>query len=131
MEADITESDLIHSFADFLRKVLTEVAPQSHCTHQLRPNLEIVFIVKTLKRSLIAQQPDLPSVGVASTSYELKKFWHNNGSEDDETSGLDDARAVYEGSSPYLSNMRFLYEQYDIRRDGNALMIGSAGVLQM
>ena len=35
---------------------------------------------------------------------------------------------MYEVSSSYLNTVRFLDEQYDIRRDGSILMVGSAPI---
>ena len=64
-----------------------------------------------------------------SVSYEVSKRRLSTSSDDGETSyGDNDVRGVYEVSSPYLNKMRFLDEQYGIRRDGNYLMIGSAAV---
>ena len=41
----------------------------------------------------------------------------------------DDVRGFCEVVSPYLNKMRFLDEQYGIRRDGNNLMIGNSDVI--
>ena len=66
-----------------------------------------------------------------SASYEVSKHrLSSSSSHDFETSyGDDDVRGVYEVSSPYLKKMRFLDEQYGIRRDGNTLMIGNCDVI--
>ena len=74
----------------------------------------------------MVQRPEPPSAG---TSYEVSKRRHSSGSDVAQTSDSDDdERGVYEVSSPYLKIVRFLEEQYGIRRDGNTLMVGSAPV---
>ena len=63
------------------------------------------------------------------TSYEVSKRQPSSGSDETEMSDSDDnERGVYEFSRSYLNNLRFLDEQYGIRRDGNSLKIGSAAV---
>ncbi len=65
-----------------------------------------------------------------SVSYEVSKRRLSTSSDDGETSyGDDDMRGVYEESSPYLNKIRFLDEQYGIRRDGNTFMTGNATVI--
>ena len=59
LKADINETELIHRFADFLRKVLPQSAPQREPQHPLtetRPKIEMLDIAETLQRSPIAQQ---------------------------------------------------------------------------
>ena len=59
----------------------------------------------------------------------MSKRRPSSGSDAAETSNSDeDERGVYEVSSPYLSSVPFLDEQYGIRGDGNTLMIGSVPV---
>ena len=67
----------------------------------------------------------------ASATYDVsKRRLSSSGSYHGETSyGDNDVRGVYEVSSPYLNKMRFLDEQYGIKREGNNLMIGSAAVI--
>ena len=59
----------------------------------------------------------------------LLKRRPSSGSEAAETSDSDDdERWVYAVSSPYLNIVRFLDEQYGIRRDCNTLMVGNVPV---
>ena len=75
---------------------------------------------------MVAQRPKPPSAGI---SYNVSKRRHSSGSDAAETSDFDDdEQGVYEVSSPYLNTLRFLDEQYGIRRDGNTLMSVSAAV---
>ena len=108
------ESDLISRFADFLRKVLPQPTPPE--APLIHPKFETFDIAETPQRSAIFQQTELPSVGEASTSYDVSKCRLSSG--DAETSD-NDVRGFYEVVSPYLNKMRFLDEQYGIRRDGN------------
>ena len=109
LEADITEADLMHRFAEFLRKILTR--PPSPEAEQRLPTVE--------------QRPKMETV--ASTSYEVSKRRASSDSAAAETSNSDDAvqDAV---SSPYLDSVRFLDGQYGIRRVGSTLMIGDAPI---
>ena len=113
LEADIKETDLIHRFADFLRKVLPQsklqMAPQQHPLTETRRKFEMLDIAETPQRSPIAQQTEPPSVCDASTIYEiLKRRLISSGGNDGETSYGDDLRGAYEVSSPYPSKLRFL-----------------------
>ena len=122
LEADITEADLMHRFAEFLRKVLprppSPEAEQRLPTVEQRPKMEAVELTDT------PQQPP-----VASTSYEVSKRRASSDSAAVETSDSDDAvQDAYAVSSPYLDNVRFLDEQYGIRRVGSTLMIGAAPI---
>ena len=118
LEADITEADLMHRFAEFLRKVLprppSPEAEQRLPTVEQRPKLETV---------------ELADTPVASTSYEVTKRRASSDSAAVETSDSDDAvQDAYTVSSPYLDNVRFLDEQYGIRRVGSTLMIGATPI---
>ena len=122
LEADITEADLMHRFAEFLRKVLprppSPEAEQRLPTVEQRPKMETVELADT------PQQPP-----VASTSYEVSKRRASSDSAAVETSDSDDAvQDAYAVSSPYLDSVRFLDEQYGIRRVGSTLMIGDAPI---
>ncbi len=125
MEANMKESDLISRFADFLRKVLPQPTPPE--APLIHPKTETFDIAETPRPSAIDQQTEPPSVGEASTSYEVSKRRLSSG--DVDTSDDDDLRGFYEVVSPYLNKMRFLDEQYGIRRDGNNLMIGNSDVI--
>ena len=134
LETDITDTGLIHKFADFLCKVSPQPAPQK--TPQRHPStghstkIEMVDMAEKPQRSSIAQRPELPSACNAVSSYEVSKSRPSSCSVETETSDFDDdVREVVEVSSPYLNNMRFLDEQYGIRQEGNTLMIGSAAVI--
>ena len=118
------ESDLRSRFADFLLKVLPQPTPPE--APHFHPQFETFNIAETPQRSTIFQQTELPSVGEASTSYEVSKRQLSSGAA--ETSD-DDVRWFYEGVSPYLKKMRFLDEQYGIRRDGSTLMIDNSDVI--
>ena len=84
-------------------------------------------MAETPQQSPIAQRPEPPFAGVAFASYVVSNRRSSSRSDAAETSDPDDnERGVYEVSSPYLNNMRFLDEQYGVRREGNTLMIGSA-----
>ena len=122
LEADITEADLMHRFAEFLRKVLprppSPEAEQRLPTVEQRPKMEAVELTDT------PQQPP-----VASTSYEVPKRRASSDSAAVETSDSDDAvQDAYTVSSPYLDSVRFLDEQYGIRRVGSTLMIGATPI---
>ena len=130
LEADINGAVLIHRFADFLRKVLPQPAPkktpQRHPSADQRHKIETVDIAETPQQSLVAQRPVPPSAG---TSYEVSKRRPNSGGDAAESSDSDDdGRGIYEVSSSYLNTVRFLGEQYGMRRDGSTLLIGSAAV---
>ena len=64
-----------------------------------------------------------------SGSYQAPKHRINRRGDAETTDDDDDVRQFYEIASPYLKNMRFLDEQYGIRRDGNKLMIGNSDVI--
>ena len=89
----------------------------------------MLYIKGMPPRSAIATQTEPPSTDEMSDSYETPKR-RISSSGDDETKDdndydiYDDVRGVYEIASPYLNNMRFLGEQYGIRRNGNTFMIG-------
>ena len=71
-----------------------------------------------------------PSVGETSASYEVSKRRIISSSDEVETSDGDyDVRRVYEVSNNYLNKIRFLDEQYHVKRDGNTLLIGNAAVI--
>ena len=130
LEADITEADLMHRFADFLRKVLAQPTPpkagQRLPSIEQRPEIGTVELAETPLHTLVAQRPEPPS---ASTSYEVSKGRASSGSVVAETSDSDDAeQGVYEVSSPYLNSVRFLDEQYCIRRVSSTLMIGDVPI---
>ena len=121
MEADITEADLMHRLADFLRKVLPppapQKAPQRLPTAEKCPKIETVDLAKTPRQTLVAQRPEPSSAG---TTYDVSKRRPSSVSDAAGSSDSDDdVRGVYEVSSPYLSSVRFFDEQYGIRRDGN------------
>lgn len=59
-EAAITESDIIHKFADFLCKLLLVATPQRHSTPEQRPKLEVINIAET-------PRPEPPIVGAVSS----------------------------------------------------------------
>ena len=63
--ADIKETELIHRFADFLRKVLLQLAPQKkpqrHPSAEQRSKIE----TETPQHSLVAQRPE-PTSAVTS-----------------------------------------------------------------
>ena len=123
LEADITEADLIHRFADFLRKVLPRPPPPEA---EQRPKIDTVEIGDTPQQTLVTQRPEPPT---ASTSYEVTKRRASSDSAAVETSDSDDAvQDAYAVSSPYLDSVRFLDEQYGIRRVGSTLMIGDAPI---
>ena len=67
--ADIKETELIHRFADFLRKVLLQLAPQKkpqrHPSAEQRSKIETVEETETPQHSLVAQRPE-PTSAVAS-----------------------------------------------------------------
>ena len=95
LEVHIKETDLIHRFTDFLRKVLPQAAPQK--TPQQRPltethhKIEMLDIAETPQRSPIVTQTEPPSVDEASASYEVsKRRLISSGSDDGETSYGDD-----------------------------------------
>ena len=134
LEADIPEADLIHRFADFLRKLLPQTASTLHrnVTHKPnRPKNEMLDIAERPQRSQIAQRTEPAHVGDANISYVVSKRRPSSGSEDSEKSDPDDddVRVVYEVSSPNLNTKRFLDEQYGIRRDGKTLMISRSDVI--
>ena len=135
LEADIKETDLIRKFADFLRKVLQQTvrqkALQQRPLTETLPKIEMLDTAETPQRSSIATQTGSSSVDEASASYDVsERRLSISGSDYVETTyGDDDVLGAYEVSSPYLNKMRFLDEQYGIRRDGNTLMIGSAAVI--
>lgn len=60
LKADISESDRIQNFTEFLRKVLPEAEPLRPSTIETRPKLENVDIPETRQKS--------PTVGVAIIS---------------------------------------------------------------
>ncbi len=67
----MNESDLISRFSDFLRKVLPQPThPEEPLIH---PKFETFDLAETPQRSALVQQTELPSVGEASTSYEVSK----------------------------------------------------------
>ena len=69
----------------------------------------------------MAQRPEHPS---ESTIYEESKRRASSGSVAAETSdSVDVKQRVYYVTSPYLNSVRFLDEQYRMRRVGNTLMI--------
>ena len=122
LEAHITEADLIHRFADFLRKVLprppSSEAEQRLPTVEQRPKMEMEMVE-------LADTPQQPPV--ASTSYEERRASSDSAAV--ETSDSDDTvQDTYAVSSPYLDSVRFLDEQYGIRRVGSTLMIGDAPI---
>ncbi len=112
MESNMKESD-ISRFVDFLRKVLPQ--PTTHEATPIHPKIETFDIAETPQRSAIVQQTEPLSVGEESTSYEVSIRRLNSG--DAETYNDDDVRGFYEVAIPYLNKMRFLSEQYGIRRD--------------
>ena len=61
LEAEITEADLMHRFADFLRKVLPQPtppkAPQCLPSAEQRPKIETVELTETPRQTLVAQPP--------------------------------------------------------------------------
>ena len=125
LEADITEADLMHRCADFLRRVLPQPAPpkagQRLPSYEQLPEIETIKVGETPRQTLVAQRPEPLS---ASTCYEVSKRRASSGSVAAETSDSDDAeQGVYEVSSPYLNSVRFLDEPYGIRRVGNTLLI--------
>ena len=80
-------------------------------------------------RNAIATQRELPSTGEMSASYETPKRRISSGDDGETTDDdHDDVRGFYEIASPYLNNMRFLDEQYGIRREGHTLMIRNSDV---
>ena len=91
LEADITEADLMHSFAEILRKVLPHLpsreAEKSPPTVDQRPKIETVVLAESPRRTLVAQQPEPPS---ASTSYEESSRRAISGSAAAETYVSDD-----------------------------------------
>ena len=128
LEDDIKETELIHRFADFLSKLLPQPAPQKTPQRQTSAEqhhkIETVETAETPQHSLVAQRPEPPSV---VTIYDLSKRRPSSCSDAAKTSGSDDnLGGVYEVSIPYLNTVRFLHEQYGIRRDGNTLTIGIA-----
>ena len=134
LEADIKETDLIHRFADFLRKILPQSALQKTPRHrpqfETRPKSEMCDIAETPQRSPTAQQTGPSSVGDERASYEVSKNRLSSSSYDVEKSDGDaEVRGVYEVSSPYLNKMLFLEEQYGLRREGNNLRIGNTHVI--
>ena len=125
LEADITEADLMHRFAEFLRKVLpcppSPVAEQRPPKVEQHPKMEKVALADTPQQTLVTQRPEPPS---ASTSYEVTKRRPSGDSAAVETSDSDDAvQEAYAVSSPYLDSVLFLDGQYGIRRVGSTLMI--------
>ena len=70
LEAYYTEADLMHRFADFLRKVLPQPtppkAPQRLPSAKQRPKIVTVELAETPRQTLVAQRPEPPS---ASTLY--------------------------------------------------------------
>ena len=128
--ADITEADLMHRFADFLRKVLPQSAPRRagnvSPTVEQRPKVGTVELGETLRQTLVAQRQEPPS---ASISYEESKRRASSGSAAAETSDSNDAElGAYGVPSPYLDSVCFLDEQYGIRRAGDTLMIGDTPI---
>ena len=98
------------------------MAGQRLHTVEQRPKIETVVLAETPRQTLVVQRPEPPS---ASASYEESKRRPSGGSAAAQTSDSNDPeQGVYEVSSPYLSSVRFLDEQYGIRRDGNTLTIG-------
>ena len=69
LDADITEEDLMHWFADFLHKVLPQPKPpttgQRLPAVEQRPEIETVELAEKPQQTLVAQRPEPPS---ASTS---------------------------------------------------------------
>ena len=110
LETNIEETELIRTFAEILRKVLPQSTPQKIPQHN--PNLENLSKIEMLdieekpSRSAIAKQ-ELPSMGEISVNYEAPKH-RISCSGDAETIDDDDVRRIYEITSPYPSNMRFL-----------------------
>ena len=92
LEGDITAADLMHRFADFLRKVLLQPTPpkagQRLPSVEQRPEIETVELAEKPQQTLVAQRPEPPS---ASTSYEVSKRRASRGSVAGETSDSDDA----------------------------------------
>ena len=140
LEADIKETVLIRRLADFLRKLLPQSTPQKTPKHhpkiEHRPKFETLDIEgmpTTQPRSAIATQMEFPSTGTMgemSASYETLKRRISNSGNDETTDDNDDGvRGFYEIASPYLKNMRYLDEQYGIRRYGSTLMIGNSDVI--
>ena len=114
--------------------IAKSVAPEGTSTtplNETHPKIEILDIAETPHRSPIVTQTEPPSEDEASASYEVsKRRLSSSGSDDGETSyGDDDVRGAYEVSSPYLKKMRFIDEQYGIRRDSKSLMIGNSAVI--
>ena len=71
-------------------------------------------------------------MGETSAGYEVSKLPLSSITVDPGTShdgDDDDVRGFYEVAIPYLSKMRFLDEEYCIRRDGNTLIVGNSGVI--
>ena len=64
-EADITKADLMHKFAEFLRKVLPQPPPpkaeQRLPSFEQHLKIETVELAKTPRHALAAQRPESPS----------------------------------------------------------------------
>ena len=92
LEADITEADLMHRFAEFLRKVLPHPpfpeAEQSPPTVEQRPKIETVELAETPQETMVTQRPEQQSV---STSYEESMRRASSNSAGGETSVSNDA----------------------------------------
>ena len=86
------------------------------------PKIGTVELAESLRQTLVAHRPEPPST---STSYEESKRRATSGRAASETSDSDDTeQGAYGVSSPYLDSVRFLDEQYCIRRGGDTFKIG-------
>ena len=127
LEAHIKETELICRLVEFLREVLPQSTPLTTAQHHTK--IETLDIAETPKRSAISKQTELPSMGEMSASYEDPKRRLSSSGDFGTTDDDDDVRGFYEIASPSLNNMRFLHEQYSIRRDDNTLMIGNSDII--
>ena len=110
-EADTREAELIHRFADFLRKVLPESTSQKETTLEHRPNLEVITPQTEIT--------DVPKRRSSSSRVEI---------EDEHDVGVAETIGG-EIASPHLTpNRRFLDKRYGFRRNGDTFMIGNSTV---
>ena len=109
--------------------------PQHHPEMEYRSKIEMLDLegmptTQPPPRSAIATQTELPSTASTAkmnASYETPKLGISSG-DDESTDDDNDVRGFFEIAITYL-NMRFLDEQYGIRRDGNKFMIANSDVI--